>query len=288
MISVYKKELRGYFTSLTGYVATALILVLSGIFIKVVAFDAKYSFIENVLPSASVILLLAVPIITMSSFAGERAQKTDALLYSLPLSTAKIVLGKYFAMLTVFLVPTAVIAAVPAVLSMYGTVNYFNIYSALIMFFLLIAAMTAICMFMSSVCESQIIAAVLGSGALLVCYFATLLTSVIPKTAIASLISVMAVAVLVSLIVYWFTRDIYVSLGVGAVLITAAVVVYLNDKSLFLGLIQKSVGLVALFDRFAETVSAKVFDLNTAAYYVSIAAVFTVLTSQTAEKRRYS
>lgn len=288
MISVYKKELRGYFTSLTGYVAISLILVLSGIFIKVIAFDNRYTFIENALPSASIIMLLAVPIITMSSFAGERAQKTDTLLYSLPLSTSKIVLGKYFAMLTVLSVPVCVIALIPFVLSMYGTVNYFGIYSALITFLLLISAMTAICMFMSSLVESQVIAAVLGSGALIVCYFAKLLTSVIPKTEVASFISFIVLSAAAGLIVYYFVKSYVVAIAVGAVLEIIVACVYIFDRSVFLGLIQRSVDIIAIFDRFANTVSAKIFDVKTALYYISVSLLFTVLTSQTVEKRRYS
>ncbi len=288
MISIYKKELRSYFTSLTGYVAISLILVLTGIFIRVVAFEAKYAFIQNVLPSASIILLLAIPIVTMSSFAGERAQKTDTLLYSLPLSTSKIVMGKYLAMLTVLAVPVAVISAVPAIISMYGKVDYFSVYTAILMFFLLISAMTGICMFMSSLCESQVIAAVLGSGALIVCYFAAIMTSVIPKTEVAAFISFLVIAALVGLISYGFTKNLYIALSVGAVLMAVVSVIYINDSSVFLNIFGKTVDLVALFDRFASTVSSKVFDVNTAVYFLSIAVFFNVLTIQVVEKRRYS
>ncbi len=288
MLSLYKKELRGYFTGLTGYVSAALILVIVGIFIKVVAFDAKYMFVENVLPSASLILLVAVPIVTMSSFAGERAQRTDTLLYSLPLSTGRIVLGKYLAMLTVFLLPVAVIALLPLVLSMYGTVNYFGFYSALLMFFLMICAMTAICMFASSLCESQVIAAVLGSGALLICYFSTLLTSVIPKTELASMICFLVLSALIGLIVYSFTKNYYIALGVGTVLAAAVALTYAVNSSVFLGLIQRAVGVLGLFDGLSVTVSAKVLDIKSAAYYLSVSALFAFLTSRAVEKRRYS
>lgn len=288
MISIYKKELRSYFTGLTGYVSIALILVLTGIFIRVVAFEAKYTFIQNVLPSAAIILLLAIPIVTMSSFAGERAQKTDSLLYSLPLSTSQIVIGKYLSMMTVFAVPVAIISLVPAILSMYGKVDWFAVYTSIGMFFLLIAAMTGICMFMSSLCESQVIAAVLGSGALIVCYFAAILTSVIPKTNTAAFISFLVLSALVGLIAYAFTKNLYVALTVGAILMAVVSVVYMNDKSFFLEIFRRTVDLFALFDRFATSVSSKVFDVKTAVYYLSVAIFFNVLTVQTVERRRYN
>lgn len=288
MLSIYKKELRSYFTGLTGYVAVALILLLTAIPMRNIAFVAKNAAIENVLPSAALILLIAIPIVTMSSFAGERAQKTDSLLYSLPLSTSKIVLGKYFAMLTVFVVPVAIISAFPLILSMYGEINWFAFYASILTFLLLIFAMTAICMFMSSLCESQVIAAVLGSCSLFVCLIATMLISVIPKTETAAFISFLVIAAIIGLISYAFTKNLYIALSVGAVLMAIVSIIYMNDKSVFLNIFGKVVDLIAIFDRFAAPVVSKIFDVKTAVYYLSVAIFFNVLTVQTVEKRRYS
>ena len=288
MVSVYKKELRSYFVGLTGYVSIALILALTGIFIKIVAFDAKYMFIQNTLPSAAIVLLVAIPIVAMSSFAGERAQKTDTLLYSLPLSTSSIVIGKYLAMMTVLSVPVAIISLVPFILDMYGTVDWFGIYTAILLFLLLISAMTAICMFMSSICESQVIAAVLGSCALIVCYFAAIMTSVIPKTETAAFISFQVLAILIGLISYLFTKNRYIPFAVYAVLFTVITVIHLQNSAFFLDIFSNAVELFALFDRFANAVNSKVFDVKTAVYYLSVAIFFNVLTVQTVEKRRYS
>ena len=180
------------------------------------------------------------------------------------------------------------ISLVPFVLDMYGNVDWFGIYTAILLFFLLISAMTAICMFTSSLCESQIIAAVLGSGALIVCYFAAILTSVIPKTETAAFVSFLVLAALVGLIAYAFTRNRYIALAVGAVLMAVVSIVYMNDRSFFLGIFSGSVDMLALFDRFANAVNSKVFDVKTAVYYLSVAIFFNVLTVQTVEKRRYS
>lgn len=101
MGAVYKKELKAYFSNMTGYISIALILVMSGIFVKLINFESHYPSMEMALPTVSLILMLAVPIVTMRSFAEERHQKTDLLLYTLPLKTSQIVLGKYLAMMTV-------------------------------------------------------------------------------------------------------------------------------------------------------------------------------------------
>ena len=224
----------------------------------------------------------------MRSFAEEKHQRTDQLLYTLPLSTTQIVLGKYFAMLTIFLLPTLILAVIPPVLAMYGPVYYLASYSAILTFFFLVAAMVAICMFMSSLTESQIIAAVLGSGVLILCYFAQLLSSVIPTTEVASYIAFTVLAALVALIVYHFVKNYWIAFSVAVVLEATVLIFYLLDSSLFLGLFQKFVGVIALFDIYADTVSSQLLNLSTLVYYVSIAILFSVLTAQAVEKRRYS
>lgn len=288
MIAVYKKELRSYFSNMTGYIAIAMILLMSGIFVKMVSFDGRMPQMEYALPNVTIILMLAIPIVTMRSFAEEKHQRTDQLLYTLPISTAQIVVGKYLAMMTVFALPTLILAIVPIVLSMYGTVHYLASYGAILTFYLLIAAMASICMFMSSLTESQVIAAVLGSGVLILCYFSQLLTSVIPTTEVASYIAFTILAALVALIVYHFVKNYWVAFSVAVVLEAIVLILYIVDSSLFLGLIQKAVGIIALFDIYADTVSSQLIDLSALVYYLSISVLFSFLTVQAVEKRRYS
>ena len=72
MIAVYKKELRSYFSNMTGYIAIAMLLLMTGIFVKMVSFDNRMPQMEYALPTVTVILMLAVPIVTMRSFAEEK------------------------------------------------------------------------------------------------------------------------------------------------------------------------------------------------------------------------
>lgn len=288
MIAVYKKELRSYFTNTTGYIAIAMILLMAGIFVKSISFDGLLPQMEYALPTVSIILMLAVPIITMRSFAEEKHQRTDQLLYTLPISTTQIVLGKYLAMMTVFAIPTVILSLVPVVLQMYGTVDFFATYAAIGTFYFLIAAMVAIGMFMSALTESQVIAAVLGSGALILCYFAELLTGVIPKTELASYVSFAVLAVLVALVVYQFVKNYWVAFAVGVVLEAIVLMIYLLNSSLFLGLIQNTVEIIALFNIYSDAVNSQLLDLSVVVYYLSISVLFSFLTVQVVEKRRYS
>ena len=94
MSAIYRKELKAYFSNMTGYIAMAMILLMTSLFVKIYCFDAKYPTMEYALPTATVILLLAIPILAMRSFAEERRQKTDLLLYTMQLSF--LIINLYF------------------------------------------------------------------------------------------------------------------------------------------------------------------------------------------------
>jgi ABC-2 type transport system permease protein len=109
MKAVFKHELSSYFTGLTGYIFGAFLLLFAGIYTMIYNLQ-QYMLVnfEYVLGEMSFIYLIIVPILTMRILAEERRQKTDQLLYSLPLTMTQVVLGKYFAMLVMLLIPCAI------------------------------------------------------------------------------------------------------------------------------------------------------------------------------------
>lgn len=109
MIAILKHELKNYFQSLTAYVFGAFLLVFVGIGAMLYNLQAAVSNFEYVLSFSSLIFVVIVPILTMRVIAEERKQKTDQLLYSLPISTTDIILGKYLALLIVYLIPLCII-----------------------------------------------------------------------------------------------------------------------------------------------------------------------------------
>ena len=101
MFAQYKKELKGFMFNMTGVTFIALVLIITGIFATLMSFKVGNPVFEQSLDSASFIFFLAVPILTMRSFAEEKSSKTDQLLYSLPVSMWKIVTGKYLSNYTI-------------------------------------------------------------------------------------------------------------------------------------------------------------------------------------------
>ena len=292
MSAVYKKELRSYFSTMIGYISIAMILLMSGIFVRTICFGYRYPNMEFALPSASFILMLAVPILAMNSFSGERQQKTDQLLYSLPIRTGQIVLGKYFAMMTVTAVPVLVMAIYPLILKLYGGSTFDAVlpgtYGSLFLFYLEIAAMAAICMFLSSLTESPVVAAVLGAGVLIFCYFAEILSSQLPSTPIASFIALTVLILLAALAVYWFVKNYWVAFGAAVALEAIMLIFYLTDSTSFAGLFTKVIGSISLFGFLSAAINNYLFDLTTVVYYLSVALLFGYLTIQTVEKRRWN
>ena len=118
MWSVCKKELRQFFSSLTGYIAIIVFLLVNGLVLFVFEnniFDFGYATLEKFFQLAPWIFLLLIPAITMRSFAEEFRTGTFEILQTRPLRSWQIVWGKYFGNLSV-----AVIALVPTIIYIYS------------------------------------------------------------------------------------------------------------------------------------------------------------------------
>ena len=120
MTAVLKHELRNYFHSLTAYVFGAFLLAFVGIGAVLYNIQAAVSNFEYVLSFGSLIFVVIVPILTMRVIAEEKKQKTDQLLYSLPITTFQVILGKYLALLILYLIPLAIIAVYPLIFAQFG------------------------------------------------------------------------------------------------------------------------------------------------------------------------
>ena len=287
MLAIYKKELKNYFINMTGYIFIGFMLVVIGVFTTIINLMSGYPSFENALSNVTIIFLLIVPILTMRSISEERHAKTDQLLYSLPVSVSQIVLAKFLAMFTVFLIPTAVISLYPLILSIFGTVYYGAAYGAILGFALLGGALIAIGMFMSSLTESQVIAAVAAFGVLLAMYLMNALATLIPSGAMASLISFAVVVLIFAFVVYTLTKNWTVAgitAAVGAFLLIA---IYLINASVFDGLFPAVLNWLSVFERYGNFTNG-LFDLTSVVYYVSMMALFVFATIQSVEKRRWS
>ena len=287
MTAVLRHELSSYFTNVTGYVFGAFLLLFAGIFTMVINLQSASPYFEYVLMNMDFIFLIIVPILTMRVIAEERRQKTDQLLYSLPLTMTQVALGKYLAMLVIFLIPVAVIGVYPLVLTAFGAVYLPAAYGALTGFFFLGASLIAIGMFISSLTESQAVAAGLCFVVMLLNYFISSLASYVPSTAFASFLCVAVCILVLGLIFRLLTRSGFAALVLTIVLEGGLVAAYTFRSADFQGLFPNLMEQLSLFDRFYEFVNGT-FDLTAIVYYLTVIAVFVFLTVQSLEKRRWS
>ena len=287
MTAVFKHELRMYFRSLTAYVFGAFLLVFVGLGAMLYNIQAAVSNFEFVLSFSSLGFVVIVPILTMRVIAEEKKQKTDQLLYSLPLTMTEVVMGKYLAMLVMFLIPLCIIGIYPAVLSHFGKVNLAAAYGALVGFFFLGAALLAVGAFISSVTDSQGVAAGLCFAALLVNYFLASLSSFFSSTAFASFAALTFAVAALALIFYLMTRSGFASAVIFIASEVLVFVFYTFKKDSFEGLFPNILSSLSLFARFEQFVSG-IFDVTAIVFYITVAAVFLFLSVQAMEKRRWS
>lgn len=252
MIAVLKHELRLYFHSLIAYVFGAFLLAFVGIGAMLYNIQAAVSNFEFVLSFGSMVFVVIVPILTMRVIAEERKQKTDQLLYALPITTAQVILGKYLALLVVYLIPLALISLYPLLFAQFGEVYLPTSYGSILAFFVLGAALIALGVFISSLTDNQGFAAGIGIAAILLNYYSVSLSEYISSTAFGSL---------------------------------AALCMY--DPTKFEGLLPQVMADLSLFERFYVFVNG-VFDMTAIVYYLTVIIFFLFLAVQSLEKRRYN
>lgn len=287
MLAVYKKELRGYLTSMVGYVFIAFVLLILGIYFT--AYNLQYASPDfgATLSSVTFLFLIITPVLTMRILAEEKKNRTDQLLLTAPVPVWKVVLGKYLSMVTIYAIPVVISAFYPLIMGRYGVISYPMAYVAVIGFFFLGCAQIAVGLFLSSVTESQVIAAVLTFGILFCSYMMDGIESFFSDTAISSMVAFLIIAVVVGIVVYQLTKNIIFSSCVGGVLVIGIAAVYFIKPTVFTGLIQKFLNLFAIANHFDDFVGG-IFDVTGIIYMVSVVCIFVFLTVQCIQKRRWS
>lgn len=164
MKAIYFKELQGYFLTSVGYVFIGVFLFLSSLFFTLGNLTERSSNMLYLLRNMSYLWMLLCPILTMRLFAGERQQKTEALLYSSPCSLSGMTLGKYFAACTVLLLAVAFSFVYPLIIALAGRLYLAETMVGYLGFTLMGCCFIALDLLISSFSKSQPSAAVACLG----------------------------------------------------------------------------------------------------------------------------
>lgn len=190
MRAIYKRELKSYFCSFTGWLFVAVNLFVMGLYFIVYNMLMGYPTIAYVLQSIVFTFIVTIPILTMRTLSEERKNKTDQLILTAPVSVGKIVLGKYLALATVLFLPTAFMGILPLFLMQGGDFRLGVSYASLLGFFLYGCLALAVGLFLSSLTESVVIAAVLSFGVLFLGYIMPGISNLLTSTGTSSVTTV--------------------------------------------------------------------------------------------------
>lgn len=287
MTAVYKRELRSYFNSMTGYVFIAAVTAFIGIYFMLYNLKIGHPYFAVSLSGAITIFAFAVPILTMKSMAEERHSKTDQMLLTYPVSVTGVIMGKFLAMLTVYCVPMLIACLCPLVISRGGNGSFLIDYSAILLFVFLGAMFISIGLFISSLTESQIIAAVASMAILLLLLIWDTVTAYLPSTVGVSAAGFLILAALFALAVYKSSRCIIPSLCIFAAGAVFTIVGAVSFSEWFSGALSGFLSLFSIYGPIANFTSYYVFDVKGLIFYAAASALFIFLTVMTVQKRRY-
>ncbi len=180
MLNILLKEISQFFSSVTGYLAIAVFLILLGlvvfVFPETSLFEYGYADMDSFFNSAPWVLLFLIPAINMKLFAEERRAKTLEFLYSKPVKLSGIVMGKYLAALLLVLIallPTLIyVKTLSALAEPVGNIDTGAIFGSYIGLFLLAAVFTAIGLLASALTKNQIVAFIVAVFLCFLFYYA--------------------------------------------------------------------------------------------------------------------
>lgn len=287
MIAILKRELKSYFLTPIGYIYMGFFLLIAGVFFTFGNLFTRSSYFTSFLGGILFVYLFAIPLLTMRLFSEERRQKTDQLLLTSPVSIPEIVLGKFLAAFTVYLITLAVTVMYAVVVGVFGDLALWETVGSYIGFIFLGSCYIAVGIFISAGTENQLTSALVSFFSLLLVWLIDPISQSVPADLVAGIVFAAFLAAAVCLYLYVNTRNFYIVIAAalfGALLITA---LYFIDKGLYIGFIRKFLNWFSLNKRY-ENFSMGMLKVDSLVYYLSFSGLFLFLTVRLIEKRRWN
>ena len=193
MFAIFKRELKAYFTSPLGYVLLAIFYAFSGLFFYIFSLSVGSTDISSVFLMMFIVLMVFVPLLTMRLLSEDKKQKTDQLILTAPVSLLSIVMGKFLAAYAIFAIGVAVMPVYGFVMSTFATVSWLPIWGNTVGLLLLGGIFVSIGLFISSLTENQMIAAIGGFFINLMILLMNTLKSALPNGFLQDVLSSISV-----------------------------------------------------------------------------------------------
>lgn len=193
MFAIFKRELKAYFTSPLGYVFLAIFYAFSGLFFYIFSLSVGSTDISSVFLMMFIVLMVFVPLLTMRLLSEDKKQKTDQLILTAPVSLLSTVMGKFLAAYAIFAIGVAVMPVYGFVMSTFATVSWLPIWGNTVGLLLLGGIFVSIGLFISSLTENQMIAAIGGFFINLMILLMNTLKSALPNGFLQDVLSSISV-----------------------------------------------------------------------------------------------
>ena len=177
MSAIYRREMGAFFTSGIAYVFLAVFWLVSGIFFFTGTIMSNTTNVANMFGSMFLVVLCLIPVLTMKLLSEEKKNRTDQGLLTAPISLWDIVLGKYFAALTLYIIAESIVFIYAFILNYLGNVAWTPLLGNYFAMLFLGAAFIAVGLFVSSLTENQMASAVVSLVLLFIMYLSEMLVS---------------------------------------------------------------------------------------------------------------
>lgn len=284
MTAIYKRELKEYFFTKTGYIFLLLFSFIMSVHFSLFNIISANTDYPLAVSNAIFMLMIIIPIITMKLFCAERENKTDRLIFTAPVRISAIVLGKFFAAFTLFAVALAITVIFPIILSFFGKLPISRIIGSYLGLIFMGACFISVGMLISSVSENQYAAALGTVASLFVLLTADSLAAMLQRLSGLDAVFCIICSVAAALLYYTISGSLKLSISIAAVFICAVAIGYIYKPNALEGLAYNIASLFSAASGYA-VLSLGVFDISAVIYYLSVTSIFLFLTSASIEKR---
>ncbi len=276
MTVILRKELRRLFGGIRGFAVIAILLLFCGLYTVLQNMLTGSTSFAMSLGGAFPALIITVPLLTAPTFADEKRTRSLPWLYSLGFRTRDVVIGKYLAHLTVYLISMLVVALYPLILSFFGEVPFSESYFAWFGLFLLGALLLSLCLLISTLLERAWLNWIEGALAILSLYLLNVYLTALPASPWFSFVVLEGIAFSICLWI-WLVAGSWLVAACTAVLPAALAILFVCAPSPFRALFPLLLSLINPFSRFSGFIYGRL-DLQGILYFLSATALLLTIT----------
>lgn len=277
MWNLYKKELFSYLHSMLAYIFIAFFVAASGIYYSY--YCLTYGVMDYgyyVLSYIVILLIIVVPVLTMRLVAEEKKQKTDQLLLTSPVKVSSIMIGKYLAVETLFASALLVTSIFPIISGLFGTMNYRELFSGFLGYFLMGSALIALGLFISSITENPVVAAAISFAVVLFTFLIENAVQNIPSRPRYTIVFLVVIAALIAWCYYIKSQNMMIASMIAVLECIAIVAVYCLKPELYDDGVSRIFAWFSVMNRFQDFIAGSL-NLSSVVYYLTFIVLFVYL-----------